>query len=172
MNRKREEITKIFTGLYTKSSLPVLSQKQHADVTYQLENRYFSLNPHQKPTPQEQIWGIIEIPLGNSYWVHLRLRLPKIIDLLRADPLSNKAVITIDYPDDPPCHQFFQFKVRDGGVEMTSYARSLDIEEGLPRDAHVFWHAGVEVVSKALGLDPNLGSLQIVSAGAHKYVYE
>jgi hypothetical protein len=170
MGKKRQEITGIFTVEYTKSSLPELTPEQHIDVKYQLEDRYFSPNPHYKPTRQERSWGITEIPPGNTYWLHLRLRLPKIIEILRNDPLSNKAVITIDYPDDPPCHQCFQFKVRDG-VEMTSYARSLDIEEGLPRDSHIFWYAGVEVVSKALKISCHRGKLQIVSAGAHKYVY-
>jgi len=169
--KKRVEIEGIFTQQYSKSTLPILTPEQQADVDYQLENRYFSTKPQYEPTTQELFWGITECPPGSTYWLHFRLRLDGIIEQLRANSTSNRAVITIDYSPQPPCYQSFQFKIREG-VEMTCFARSLDIDNGLPRDANIFWKAGVEVVSRALKIHTRKGILRIVSAGAHSYVYD
>ena len=168
--RTRQEFNGIFIKQYTKSTLPILTPEQLADVEYQLENRYFTNNPQFKPTEREQFWGITECPPGSTYWVHFRLRLNNVIETLSENPTSNHAVITIDYPPQRPCYQCFQFKIKNG-VEMTCFARSLDLDNGLPVDANIFWKVGVEVVSKALKIHTRKGVLNIISVGAHNYVY-
>lgn len=166
----RKEYPGIFIAEYTYSSLPQLDDKQRADVAWQLHNRYLTDTPSFEPTPQERKWGIQYIPEENTYWVHAHNKLEHVADLLRADPKSNKAVITIEYPNDPPCHQCFQFKIKDKRIEMTCYARSLDIDNGLPRDMHVFWYGILVTLSIMLEIDWKTNLIRVISAGAHQYI--
>ena len=171
----RTEIEGLFTFQCEYSTLPALTPEQRADVENQLKIRYFSTGTQHKPTKQEQKWGIKRIYPDGAYWFNFKQRLPEIIEVLKDDPNSNRAVIVIDCRYQPPCYPFFQWKicrnppdkVFENHLDLTCFARSLDLKEGLPVDAHIFWKAGLEPVVKALGLEA--GTLRIVSIGAHKY---
>ena len=138
-------------------------------VEQQLKSRYFASKPDNTPTEQEKKWGITQIDPTSAYWTHFQERLWKVIQELRVDANSNRAVITIDHPQ-PPCFQSFQFKRNDHhGVDLTCFARSLDLENGLPVDAAIFWRAALERVVDNLALCIEGSSLTVVSPGAHTY---
>lgn len=147
----------------------ILQPEIYGKVTEQLNTRYFNPLPSYEPTEQEKKWGIETIHPASAYWTHFRSRLECMHDLLKADPESNRAVITIDFQDGPPCFQSFQFKVRDGGVHCFAFARSLDLENGLAIDAPIFWEAAVCPLVQSLELDLSKSTLTIITPGAHVY---
>lgn len=169
--RERIEHPGLFTAEYTRDTLPKLTPVLLEDLKYQINNRYLTETPNFEPTEKERRWGIESIPPENTYWMHFKNRLDNdVIKVLQNDPRSNKAVVTIDYPSDPPCFQSFHFKVVDGHIELTCFARSLDLINGLPVDVHIFFYAALEIVSLCVLETMKNCVLIIVSAGAHVYI--
>lgn len=84
----------------------------------------------------EMLDGILdfEIEKGNwKYTYHDRFKdqLPFIIEELKRNPYSRRAVISIRTPEDiwsndPACMQHMQFQIRDGKLEMSVLFRSND----------------------------------------------
>jgi thymidylate synthase len=70
-------------------------------------------------------------------------QLPYIEETLRKDPNSRQAVLTIwrERPGptkDVPCTSLFQFFVRNGALELTTFMRSNDLWLGFPYDVYDF----------------------------------
>lgn len=84
-------------------------------------------------------------------------QLDKIIELLKKDPSSRRAVININIPNeqlietkDEPCTIALQFLVRDSKVHCTAMMRSNDIWFGLPYDI-VFFTTLQKYIADRLG---------------------
>lgn len=82
-------------------------------------------------------------------------QLQQIIELLKSDPLSRRAIINISDPclnkiktHDLQCTVALQFLIRDGGLQMTVYMRSNDVYFGLPYDYIYFVSLGKYVADK------------------------
>lgn len=162
----------VFFKTYTADDIArcMTSGKHYVKVTQQLKSRYFAEKPDFTPTEQELKWGITTIDPESCYWTHFRRRLPEMLDLFLDDMDTNRAVITIDYPEAPPCFQSFQFKVnKNGGMDLTCFARSLDLENGLPVDKLIFWKAALEPLVQMLKLKICNSTITIISPGAHVY---
>lgn len=97
-------------------------------------------------------------------------------DLLKADPHSRRAVISMWNPADldrmalPPCHYTSAFNVQDIGVErllnLTVVMRSNDLFLGAPFN-YVFYGALLECFSEILGMTP--GMYSHISINSHIY---
>jgi thymidylate synthase len=100
-------------------------------------------------------------------------QLAHVVDLLREDPLSRRAVIAIYDPTvdtepgkDIPCNDFLQFQSRLGALHMTVTVRSNDIMWGWSGINAFEWSTLQEIVAHLLGiavgtLTFNIGSLHL-----------
>ena len=100
-------------------------------------------------------------------------QLAHVVDLLREDPLSRRAVIAIydparDIPagKDVPCNDFIQFQSRLGKLHMTVTVRSNDLMWGWSGINAFEWSTLQEIVAFLLGIQVgpltfNIGSLHL-----------
>lgn len=98
-----------------------------------------------------------------------------VVDLLRRDPLSRRAVISIYDPmvdtkpgKDIPCNDFLQFQSRGGELYLTVTTRSNDAMWGWSGINAFEWSVLQEIVASLLGIDVgpltfNIGSLHLYS---------
>ena len=100
-------------------------------------------------------------------------QLIEVIDLLRRNPSSRRAVIQLyDHTDligahrDVPCTCVMQFLLRDGQLQLIVYMRSNDVYLGLPHDLFCFTMLQ-EVVARCLAVE--LGSYTHVVGSLHLY---
>ncbi len=109
-----------------------------------------------------------EIPYG----VAIRDQIVPIIDELKRDPDSRRAVMTIyegRYRKDllnVPCTCSLQFFVREGHVELTVYMRANDLWWGTPYDVFQFTMLQ-ELI--AIGLEKPMGKYVHVAGSGHLY---
>lgn len=87
----------------------------------------------------------------------------RLIDILKADPTSRRAVAVIS---DETCFTSYQILIRDNKLQLLLNARSVHLIQGLPLDV-LFWAEQIFwPVAKALGISPggmhiNIGSLHL-----------
>lgn len=100
-------------------------------------------------------------------------QLAKVIELLKQDPTSRRAVININVPNehvietkDEPCTVSIQFLVRDNKVHCTVYMRSNDIWFGFPYDV-VFFTELQRIVAE--NLHAELGIYTHLAGSLHMY---
>lgn len=100
-------------------------------------------------------------------------QLEKIIELLRIDPNSRRAVININIPNkkvietkDEPCTIALQFYIRDEKVHCTGIMRSNDVWFGLPYDI-VFFTTLQKIVADRLNL--KYGTYTHFATSLHMY---
>lgn len=100
-------------------------------------------------------------------------QLRKVIDLLRKDPTSRRAVININVPNenvietkDEPCTVSIQFLLRDNKLNCTVYMRSNDIWFGFPYDI-VFFTELQRIV--AMNVEAELGTYTHLVGSLHMY---
>jgi thymidylate synthase len=96
-----------------------------------------------------------------------------IIDLLRENPASRKAVVQLfDRADvqspfkDVPCTCTMQFLIRGGALQLIVYMRSNDMYKGLPHDIFCFTMIQ-ELVARTLGVE--LGEYVHMAGSLHLY---
>ena len=101
-------------------------------------------------------------------------QLHKIVDLLRADPTSRRAVITLYDPDrdftvsnDIPCNNWLHFIARDGKLHLHVAARSTDIWWGFSGINAFEWTLLLEMMAHWIGLAP--GRLLFFTSSLHLY---
>lgn len=110
--------------------------------------------------------------LDGAYGPRVGPQLPYVRDLLRRDPDTRQAVITIFGPvdhresRDVPCTVSLHFMVRDGALELITYMRSNDVWLGWPYDVVMF-----TVLQEALATDLGLrlGQYTHVAGSLHLY---
>lgn len=101
-------------------------------------------------------------------------QLAHVVDTLRADPLSRRAVIAIydpatDIPagKDVPCNDFLQFQNRDGKLHLTVTVRSNDVMWGWSGINAFEWSTLQEIVAHLLGI--GMGTLTFNIGSLHLY---
>lgn len=100
-------------------------------------------------------------------------QLEHVIDILKDDPLSRRAVIAIYEPitdaspgKDIPCNDFLQFQSRGGALHMTVTVRSNDVMWGWSGINTFEWSTLQEIIASILGIRVgplvfNIGSLHL-----------
>lgn len=98
----------------------------------------------------------------------------QIIELLKKDPTSRRAVLNISDPSinrittkDMQCTIGLQFLIRNGQLEETVYMRSNDVYFGLPYDYFFFVSVG-QYIAEQLGL--KLGRYTHYATSMHMYL--
>lgn len=101
-------------------------------------------------------------------------QLAHVIDILREDPLSRRAVIAIYDPEidtesgrDIPCNDFLQFQSRLGALHLTVTVRSNDAMWGWSGINAFEWSTLQEIVAHLLGL--TVGTLTFNIGNLHVY---
>lgn len=101
-------------------------------------------------------------------------QLSEVVKILRADPSSRRAVISIYDPDrdfvasrDIPCNNWLHFLLRDGRLDLHVAARSTDIWWGFSGINTFEWTLLLEMMARWLGHDP--GHLVFFSSSLHLY---
>jgi len=101
-------------------------------------------------------------------------QLAHVVDLLRKDPLSRRAVIAIYDPridtqpgKDIPCNDFLQFQSRLGALHLTVTVRSNDLMWGWSGINAFEWSTLQEIVAHLLGV--TVGSLTFNIGSLHLY---
>lgn len=101
-------------------------------------------------------------------------QIEQIIELLKKDPVSRRAVLNISDPainrietKDMQCTVALQFLIRNGGLEETVYMRSNDVYFGLPYDYFFFVTLG-KYIADRLGL--NLKKYTHHATSMHMYL--
>jgi thymidylate synthase len=101
-------------------------------------------------------------------------QLAHVLDLLRADPTSRRAVIAIYDPavdtepgKDIPCNDLLVFSSRLGRLDLSVHVRSNDLWWGWSGINQFEWSALQEIVAGMLGL--NVGSLHFHTVSLHLY---
>lgn len=101
-------------------------------------------------------------------------QLSQIVRLLRSDPTSRRAVITLYDPDldfvasnDIPCNNWLHFIARDGKLHLHVAARSTDIWWGFSGINAFEWTLLLEMMSHWVGLKP--GRLAFFTSSLHLY---
>lgn len=100
-------------------------------------------------------------------------QIEKMVELLKKDPLSRRAVININVPNpnvietrDEPCTIALQFLLRDGKLHCTGMMRSNDIWFGLPYDI-VFFTTIQKIIADKLGVE--YGTYTHFATSLHMY---
>lgn len=101
-------------------------------------------------------------------------QLSEVMRILRADPLSRRAVIGIYDPDrdfvesrDVPCNNWLHFLIRDEKLHLHVAARSTDIWWGFSGINAFEWTVLLEMMSRWLGYEP--GHLVFFTSSMHLY---
>lgn len=116
---------------------------------------------------------------SNSAYGHIMFvrygfdQLNRIIELLKKDPSSRRALININIPNprvittkDEPCTICMQFLIRDGKLNCTGIMRSNDIWFGLPYDV-VFFTEVQKYIASELGI--KVGTYTHFTTSLHVY---
>jgi thymidylate synthase len=101
-----------------------------------------------------------------------REQLQYVIGLLRAEPASRRAIISLWNPDNrgklslDPCHTQYQFSIRDGRLDLIWTQRSVDYAVGAPSD---FILAALYVLTLADELQVSPGIITFNFGDTHLY---
>ena len=121
---------------------------------------------------RDQILGT-ENPTGFSYIYGQRIapRLDELIEKLRSQPESRRAVISLWQESDydiqhPPCWMVLEFLIRSNQLHLTAFIRSNDIKQAWPANAYGLSKL-ISYVAEKVGCET--GSLTTISASAHIY---
>jgi thymidylate synthase len=101
-----------------------------------------------------------------------REQLNYVIDLLKAEPTSRRAIISLWNPANrgklslDPCHTQYQFSIREGCLDMIWTQRSVDYAVGAPSD---FILAALYVLTIAIALDVDPGIITFNFGDTHLY---
>lgn len=101
-------------------------------------------------------------------------QLYKVVELLREDPTSRRAVININVPNanvietkDEPCTIALQFLVRNNALNCTAMMRSNDVWTGLPYDI-IFFTILQKIIADKLGV--GYGTYTHFATSMHVYL--
>lgn len=111
--------------------------------------------------------------LEGAYGPRIKHQLPRVVDLLRRDPNTRQAILTIwdgqehtGLSHDVPCTLSLQLRLRDGRLSMRASMRSSDVILGAPYD---WWMFSRLTMSVASALEVGLGSFVLTTGSMHLY---
>jgi thymidylate synthase len=94
---------------------------------------------------QMMVPGTTEVNSNYGYFWKLNDQLQRIVTELRFNPESRRAIIVhydiheLDrYKYDTPCNDMLNFYIKDGKLELTVFARSIDLVFGFCNDQYTF----------------------------------
>jgi len=127
-----------------------------------------SINKTQGPYSQDKMF------MAGAYgpkWVD---QLPYVLEVLKDDPLSRQAIISIWHArprvnSDIPCTTQMQFLIRRNQLHCMVTMRSSDAWLGRPNDWGVFALLSAEVLYRLRMPEIVLGNLHVTSASSHLY---
>lgn len=100
-----------------------------------------------------------EVNSNYGYFWNKNNQLNRVIDLLKSNPSTRRAIIVhydIDeldrYPYDTPCNVVLNFQVLDNKLNLTVFARSIDLWYGFCNDFYTFSKL-MEMVSEKVGYE-------------------
>lgn len=117
--------------------------------------------------------GTSEVNSNYGYFWHYNNQLSRVIDILRKDPNTRRAIIVHydlnefeRYDYDTPCNVALNFFIRDNRLNLTVFARSIDLVYGFCNDFYIFAKLQ-KVMADALSLPP--GSMHWFITNLHIY---
>lgn len=110
--------------------------------------------------------------LVHAYGIKIAQQLPNVINQLRNNPSTRRAIVYIGKPEDgyeveKPCMQMLQFQIRNGQLYTSVYVRSWDVVSGLPYDVVVM--NGLAQIVAAM-TETNALETTFMVASAHVYL--
>lgn len=109
--------------------------------------------------------------ITHAYGIKIAHQIPKVIDQLKNNPGTRRAIIYIGKPEDgfeeeKPCIQSIQFLIRKNSLHATVFVRSWDVISGLPYDTMVVG-ALTQIIADFMDLD--YGKITWNATSAHYY---
>jgi len=134
------------------------------------DNKVSTIAPYCKTISQFSDDGYY---FRGAYGPHIISQLPYIIHLLRKDPSTRQAVISIwnrspGYSIDIPCTLSIQFLIRNNKINTVVSMRSSDLWLGWPYDVHNFSMLTVYVILHLKKYE--LGNLYLTAGSQHIYI--
>lgn len=122
---------------------------------------------------QMMVDGTTEVNSNYGYFWKLNDQLQRVISELRFKPDSRRAIVVhydlheLDrYKYDTPCNDMLNFYIKDGKLELTVFARSIDLVYGFCNDQYTFAKL-MEMV--AYQLEIPVGSMHWMITNLHVY---
>jgi thymidylate synthase len=136
------------------------------------------VEPLAKHVPGMRRFSDDGITLSGAYGPPITSQLPYVVRMLKQDPLSRQAVLTIWKPSPPdskdkPCTIAMSFIVRKNRLYQHVFMRSSDLWLGVPYDVFSFSMVGLKVACllNEGRQEPILpGALTITAASSHLYL--
>jgi thymidylate synthase len=117
--------------------------------------------------------GTTEVNSNYGYFWNKNNQLDRVIDLLKKDPNTRRAVVVhydldeLDrYQYDTPCNMVLNFYVKDNKLELSVFARSIDLWFGFCNDFYTFSKL-MELVSEKTGYE--IGDMNWLITNLHIY---
>ena len=185
-NNQRKMLKEILTEICLNYQIEILEQNQREEISHnneELLNKFISskeiegcsnrtLN-YYKDNPSYYKYSDDGKTLNGAYGPRIKKSLTKIVETLKKDPDSRRAVVPIYGKEDAgldsndiPCTIGFQFLIRNNKLDMIVNMRSNDIFLGFPYDIFNFtmWQ---EYVSCKLNID--IGTYTHIANSLHFY---
>lgn len=121
-----------------------------------------------QPQPLDARWGIDKNDTGYGKHFYTDGGVERIINELRADPNSRRAVLFVPGNTDyVPCWMSFSFHIKQRRLGMLAHARSVDLINGLPSDLIIF-NSALRDIANALAIEP--GAIGAAMGNPHIYL--
>jgi len=152
-------------------------KKSYAEYEW---NWYLTGNRDAKEIAERaKIWqnmmvpGTTEVNSNYGYFWKYNDQLDRVINELKNNPNTRRAIVVhydineLDrYKYDTPCNDVLNFYVKDGKLELTVFARSIDLWFGFCNDFYIFSRL-MKMVSKETGYE--LGNMHWFITNLHIY---
>lgn len=129
---------------------------------------------HLGGTEKSEVWMS-----HNNPYVHVREgltcvdQLAFVVDEIKRNPSSRRLIVSAWHPGNalvsslPPCHDFFQFSVVNGNLDLTLYQRSADVPVGVPYNIATY-----ALLLMLVALDTGLRPRTFIHFMADAHIYE
>lgn len=138
-------------------------------LTKQIMERRFDMEEIKRVAPNAMYSLFYEVPC--DYGVRMGNQLEVVVERLREDKDSRRAIIVMGRPDDevPCCIQTIQFFIRERELITVVHMRSWDIGLGLAYDLDTFAKLSKHVAGQ---LNVRQGNIVVFAGSGHLYTKE